>query len=155
MNKPLKGVGYDLNATNRGFSLDIHAPDYVEPGDGFGILVTPPEFPLPAIPYFPIPQFQCFATPGTGAYINKTILKIVCGGVNYTNTNLPNIKEGVEQNFSQAFILKAAVLSSGVTAVPGAVPFNQENQFMLSNGFYVIDSPATKHYVVLSYYDGN
>jgi len=155
MNKPLKGVGYDLNATNRGFSLDIHAPDYSEPGDGFGILVTPPEFPLPAIPYLPIPQFQCFAVPGTDEYVGKTILKIVCGGVNYTNTNLPLISEGVQQNFSQAFITKAAVLSTGVTAVPGAVPFDQLNPFMLSNGFYTIDSTSTKHYVVLSYYDGN
>jgi len=155
VNKPLKGAGYELNSTNKGFSLSIDPAPYVEPEDGIGILVTPPEFPLPAIPYLPIPQFQCFATPGTGAYINKTILKIVCGGVNYTNSNLPNIKEGVEQNFAQAFILKAAVLSSGVTAVSGALPFSQTNQFMLSNGFYVIDNPATKHYVVLSYYDGN
>jgi hypothetical protein len=155
MNKPLKGVGYDLNATNRGFSLDIHAPDYSEPGDGFGIMITPPEFPLPAIPYLPIPQFQCFAVPGTDAYVGKTILKIVCGGVNYTNTNLPLISEGVQQNFSQVFITKAAVLSTGVTAVPGAVPFDQLNPFMLSNGFYTIDSTSTKHYVVLSYYDGN
>jgi hypothetical protein len=38
MPKPLKGEGYDLNSTNRGFSLDIHAPDYVEPNDGFFIL---------------------------------------------------------------------------------------------------------------------
>jgi hypothetical protein len=155
MNKPLEGVGYNLNSTNRGFSLDIHDPAYVEPGDGFGVLVTPPSFPLPVIPYFPIPQFQCFATPGAvgSAYAGKTILKIVAGGVNYTNSNMPSIKEGVEQNFAQAFIKKAAVLSSGVSAVNGAIPIDQENPYMLNNGFYVIDNPATKHYVVLSYYD--
>lgn len=151
MNKPLQGAGYDLNATNRGFSLDIHAPDYVEPGDGFGILV--PSVPVPDLPYIPIPQFQCFAIPGAGAYAGKTILKIVAGGVNYTNSNLPNIKEGIEQNFAQAFITKAAVLSSGVTAVTGSVPIDQLNPLMLNNGFYVIDNPSTKHYVVLSYYD--
>ena len=155
MNKPLQGVGYDLNATNRGFSLDIHAPDYVEPGDGFGIIVTPPEFPFPAIPYLPIPQFQCFATPGTDEYVGKTILKIVAGSVNFTNTNLPLISEGVQQNFAQAFITKAAVVSTGVTAVTGALPISQLNPFMLHNGFYTIDSTSTKHYVVLSYYDGN
>ena len=155
MNKPLKGVGYDLNATNRGFSLDIHAPDYSEPGDGFGIMVTPPEFPLPAIPYLPIPQFQCFAVPGTGAYVGQTKLSIVAGGVNYTNSNMPYIAEGIEQNFAQAFILKAAVLSTAVVAVPGAVPTTSLAPFMLNNGFYALQNPANKYYVVLSYYDAD
>jgi hypothetical protein len=155
MNQPLKGVGYDLNATNRGFSFSVHDPAYVEPGDNLMMGLDLPTFPFPVIPYFPIPQFQCFATPGTGEYAGKTILKIVAGGVNYTNSNLPNIKEGVEQNFAQAFITKAAVLSSGVSAVNGATPIDQDNPFMLNNGFYVIDSPGTQHYVVISYYDGN
>jgi len=155
MNKPLKGVGYDLNATNRGFSLDIHAPDYSEPGDGFGILVTPPTFPSPDIPYLPLPQFQCFAVPGTGAYLGQTKLSIVAGGVNYTNSNMPYIAEGIEQNFAQAFILKAAVLSTAVVAVPGAVPTTSLAPFMLNNGFYALQNPANKYYVVLSYYDAD
>jgi hypothetical protein len=155
MNQPLKGVGYDLNATNRGFSFSVHDPAYVEPGDNLMLGLDLPTFPFPVIPYFPIPQFQCFATPGTDEYVGKTILKIVCGGVNYTNSNLPLISEGVKQNFSQAFITKAAVLSTGVTAVSGAIPFDQLNPFMLGNGFYTIDSTSTKHYIVLSYYDGN
>ena len=155
MNKPLKGIGYDLNATNRGFSLDIHAPDYVEPSNDIQLLVAPPEFPLPAIPYLPIPQFQCFATPGTGTYLGNTILKIVAGGVNYTNSNMPYIAEGVEQNFAQAFILKAAVVSTGITAVAGAVPTTSLAPFMLNNGFYALLNPANKYYVVLSYYDAD
>ena len=155
MNKPLKGVGYDLNSTNKGFSFAVHDPAYVEPGDSLMMGLNLPPLPSPDLPYWPIPQFQCFATPGTDEYVGKTILKIVAGGVNYTNSNLPNIKEGVEQNFAQAFITKAAVLSSGVSAVAGAVPITSLAPFMLNNGFYVIDNPSTKHYVVLSYYDGN
>lgn len=153
MNKPLKGVGYDLNATNRGFSLDIHAPDYVEPGDGFGILTNLP--PIPPIPYLPFPQFQCFAVPGTGIYAGQTQLSIVAGGVNYTNSNMPYIAEGVEQNFAQAFILKAAVLSTGIVAVPGVVPTTSLAPFMINNGFYALQNPANKYYVVLSYYDAD
>jgi hypothetical protein len=153
MNKPLKGVGYDLNATNRGFSLDIHAPDYSEPGDGFGILLNLP--PVPPIPYLPFPQFQCFAVPGTGTYAGQTQLSIVAGGVNYTNSNMPYIAEGIEQNFAQAFILKAAVLSTAVVAVPGAIPTTSLAPFMLNNGFYALQNPANKYYVVLSYYDAD
>jgi len=134
INKPLKGAGYDLNSTNKGFSLDIHAPDYVEPGDNLMLGLNLPPFPV--IPYLPLPQFQCFAVPGTGAYAGNTILTIVAGGVNYTNSNMPYIAEGVEQNFAQAFILKAAVVSTGVTAVAGAVPTTSLAPFMLNNGFY-------------------
>ena len=153
MPKPLKGVGYELNSTNKGFSLSIDEPAYVEPGDGFGILVNLP--PFPAIPYLPLPQFQCFAVPGTGAYTGNTILTIVAGGVNYTNSNMPYIAEGVEQNFAQAFILKAAVVSTGITAVAGAVPTTSLAPFMLNNGFYALLNPANKYYVVLSYYDAD
>ena len=150
MPKPLKGVGYELNSTNRGFSLSIDDPAYVEPGDGFGIMVTPPEFPVIALP-----QFQCFAVPGVGEYLGNTILTIVAGGVNYTNSNMPYIAEGVEQNFAQAFILKAAVVSTGVTAVAGAVPTTSLAPLMLDNGFYALLNPANKYYVVLSYYDAD
>ena len=155
MNKPLNGAGYDLNATNRGFSLDIHGADYVEPGDGFGVMINLP--PIPPIPYLPFPQFQCFAVPGAvgSAYEGNTILTIVAGGVNYTNSNMPYIAEGIEQNFAQAFINKAAVLSTGVTAVAGAVPTTSLAPFMLNNGFYALLNPANKYYVVLSYYDAD
>jgi hypothetical protein len=153
MPKPLKGVGYELNSTNKGFSLSIDPPDYVEPGDGFGILLNLP--PIPPIPYLPFPQFQCFAVPGTGTYAGQTKLSIVAGGVNYTNSNMPYIAEGVEQNFAQAFILKAAVLSTGVVAVPGAVPTTSLEPFMINNGFYALQNPANKYYVVLSYYDAD
>jgi hypothetical protein len=153
INKPLKGAGYDLNSTNKGFSLDIHAPDYVEPGDNLMLGLNLPPFPV--IPYLPLPQFQCFAVPGTGAYAGNTILTIVAGGVNYTNSNMPYIAEGVEQNFAQAFILKAAVVSTGVTAVAGAVPTTSLAPFMLNNGFYALLNPANKYYVVLSYYDAD
>jgi hypothetical protein len=155
MSKPLKGVGYELNSTNKGFSLSIDAPDYSEPGDGFGILLNLP--PVPPIPYLPFPQFQCFAVPGAvgSAYEGNTILTIVAGGVNYTNSNMPYIAEGVEQNFAQAFINKAAVLSTGVTAVAGAVPTTSLAPFMLNNGFYALLNPANKYYVVLSYYDAD
>jgi len=148
MNKPLNGVGYDLNSTNKGFSLSIHDPAYVEPGDGFMVMPSLPAFPSP-------PQFQCYATPGAGAYTGNTILTIVAGGVNYTNSNMPYIAEGVEQNFAQAFILKAAVVSTGVTAVAGAVPTTSLAPFMLNNGFYALLNPANKYYVVLSYYDAD
>lgn len=155
MPKPLKGVGYELNSTNKGFSLSIDEPAYVEPGDGFGILVTPP--PTPDIPYLPLPQFQCFAVPGAvgSEYEGTTILTIVAGGVNYTNSNMPYIAEGVEQNFAQAFITKAAVLSTGILAVAGAVPTTSLAPFMLNNGFYALLNPANKYYVVLSYYDAD
>jgi hypothetical protein len=155
MPKPLKGVGYELNSTNKGFSLSIDEPPYVEPGDGFGIIVTPPEFPFPTIPYLPLPQFQCFATPGTGSNAGNTMLSIVAGGVNYTNSNMPYIAEGIEQNFAQAFILKAAVLSTGVVAVPGTIPTTSLAPMMLNNGFYKLQNPANKYYVVLSYYDAD
>ena len=153
MSKPLKGVGYELNSTNKGFSLSIDDPAYVEPGDGFGILVNIP--PVPSMPYWPLPQFQCFAVPGAGAYTGNTILTIVAGGVNYTNSNMPYIAEGVEQNFAQAFITKAAVVSTGVTAVAGAVPTTSLSPLMLNNGFYALLNPANKYYVVLSYYDAD
>jgi hypothetical protein len=153
MNQPLKGVGYDLNATNRGFSFSVHDPAYVEPGDNLMMGLNLP--PLPAIPYFPIPQFQCFAVPGIGEYLGNTILTIVAGGVNYTNSNMPYIAEGVEQNFAQAFILKAAVVSTGVTAVAGAIPTTSLAPLMLNNGFYALLNPANKYYVVLSYYDAD
>jgi hypothetical protein len=153
MPKPLKGVGYELNSTNKGFSLSIDPPDYSEPGDGFGILLNLP--PVPPIPYLPFPQFQCFAVPGTGTYLGQTQLSIVAGGVNYTNSNMPYIAEGIEQNFAQAFILKAAVVSTGVVAVPGAVPTTSLAPFMINNGFYALQNPANKYYVVLSYYDAD
>ena len=79
MSKPLKGVGYELNSTNKGFSLSIDEPAYVEPGDGFGIIVPTPI--VPDIPYLPLPQFQCFAVPGAvgSPYEGNTILTIVAG----------------------------------------------------------------------------
>jgi len=153
INKPLKGAGYELNSTNKGFSLSIDSSPYVEPEDGIGILLTLP--PIPPIPYLPFPQFQCFAVPGTGVYDGQTKLSIVAGGVNYTNSNMPYIAEGVEQNFAQAFILKAAVLSTGVVAVPGAIPTTSLAPLMLNNGFYALQNPANKYYVVLSYYDAD
>ena len=150
MNKPLKGVGYDLNSTNKGFSFAVHDPAYVEPGDNLMMGLNLPPFPVIALP-----QFQCFAVPGAGAYAGNTILTIVAGGVNYTNSNMPYIAEGVEQNFAQAFILKAAVVSTGITAVAGAIPTTSLAPLMLNNGFYALLNPANKYYVVLSYYDAD
>lgn len=144
------GQGYGFSASGNGFNINLPITPV---DDTFGAIfgVNLPE--IPNIPYVVVPQFQCFVVPGTGGYAGKSILTIASGGVNYTNSNMPNIKEGVEQNNSQAFITKTAVQSDGVIAVPGTVPITPLTPFMEDNGFYVLNNPSDKYYVVLSYYD--
>ena len=143
MNKPLQGVGYDLNATNRGFSLDIHAPDYVEPGDGFGILVTPPEFPgIPILPTpdFPIvedkiEQFECRVT----ALEGLQYLQIAKGSVTYTQSNMPLVKSSPKAVTKQCYINKAAVFEE-VDEFDGGDP---TSPWMLNGGGYLLGGPGT------------
>ena len=146
------GVGYGFSASGNGFNLNLPiTPVDDTSGPIFGV-----NFPeIPNIPYVIVPQFQCFVTPGTGEYAGKSILTIASGGVNYTNSNMPNISKGVTQNNAEAFITKVAVQSDGVIAVPSITPITPLTPFMENNGFFVLSNPSDKYYVVLSYYDGN
>jgi hypothetical protein len=149
------GPGYGFDASGNGFNINISATPV---DDTFGAIfgVNLPEIPnIPNIPYVVVPQFQCFVVPGTGGYAGKSILTIASGGVNYTNSNMPNISEGVTQNNAEAFITKVAVQSDGVIAVPSITPITPLTPFMENNGFFVLNNPSDKYYVVLSYYDGN
>lgn len=143
MPKPLKGEGYDLNSTNRGFSLDIHAPDYVEPGDGFGILVTPPE--IPGIPILPTPdfptvedkieQFECRVT----ALEGLQYLQIAKGSVTYSQSNMPLIKSSPKVVNKQCYINKAAVFEE-VDEFDGGIA---DSPWMLNGGGYLLGGPGT------------
>jgi len=143
MPKPLKGEGYDLNSTNRGFSLDIHAPDYVEPGDGLGVMITippPPGIPLLPTPDFPIvedkiEQFQCRITPLEGLQY----LQIAKGSVTYTQSNMPLVKSSPKAVTKQCYINKAAVYEE-VSEFDGGDP---TSPWMLNGGGYTLGGAGT------------
>jgi len=144
-NKPLKGVGYDLNATNRGFSLSIHAPDYVEPGDGFGLIFAPPAFP--DIPILPTPetpglffedkilQFECRVTNLGGLQY----LQIAKGSVTYSQSNMPLVKSSPKTVTKQCYIDKAAVIED-VDEFDGG---DATSPWMLNGGGYLIGGAGT------------
>jgi hypothetical protein len=143
MSKPLKGVGYELNSTNRGFSLSIDDPAYVEPGDGFGILVTPPEFPdIPILPTpdFPqventILQFQCRVT----ALEGLQYLQIAKGSVTYSQSNMPLVKSSPKTVTKQCYIDKAAVFEE-VDEFDGGIA---DSPWMLNGGGYLLGGAGT------------
>ena len=140
INKPLKGAGYDLNSTNKGFSLDIHGPDYVEPDDGFGLIIGLPDIPILPTPDFPvfedkIEQFECRVTPLEGLQY----LQIAKGSVTYSQSNMPLIKSSPKVINKQCYINKAAVFEE-VDEFDGGIA---DSPWMLNGGGYLLGGPGT------------
>ena len=141
MPKPLKGVGYELNSTNRGFSLNIDEPGYVEPGDGLGLIIglpPPPDIPIlptPDLPIDKIEQFECRVTPfGEFQY-----LQIAKGSVTYTQSNMPLVKSSPKAVTKQCYINKAAVFED-VTEMSYSEP---DSPWMLDGGGYFLSGAGT------------
>ena len=149
MNKPLSGQGYDLNSTNKGFSLNIHGPEYVEPGDNLGVMVGV-KFPdLPQLPNISLPdkdyiEFQCRVT----RFGNEQLLKIRKGSVTYSQSNMPLIKNYASTTNKQCRIEKVAVYE-GVTEFWSEYPDSPD---MLDGGGYVL-SGSGKWIVALCKWD--
>jgi hypothetical protein len=143
MNKPLKGVGYDLNSTNKGFSFAVHGPDYSEPGDNLMLglnLPPPPDIPILPTPDFPvavdkIEQFECRVTPFGG----MQYLQIAKGSVTYSQSNMPLIKSSPKVINKQCYINKAAVYEE-VTEMEYTDP---ESPWMLNGGGYLLGGTGT------------
>lgn len=143
MNKPLKGVGYDLNSTNRGFSLSIHDPAYVEPGNNLmlGLNLPPfPDIPILPTPDFPIvedkiQQFECRVTP----FGELQYLQIAKGSVTFTQSNMPLVKTSPKQVSKQCYINKAAVYED-VTEMAYIEP---DSPWMLDGGGYLLSGAGT------------
>ena len=143
MPKPLKGVGYELNSTNRGFSLNIDEPGYLDPGDGLGLIVgipPPPEIPILPTPDFPIvedkiEQFECRVTPFGGLQY----LQIAKGSVTYTQSNMPLVKSSPKAVTKQCYINKAAVFED-VTEMSYSEP---DSPWMLDGGGYFLSGAGT------------
>lgn len=141
MSKPLKGVGYDLNSTNKGFSFAIHEPDYVEPGDNLilGLNLPPvPEIPILPTPDFPvdkIEQFECRVTP----FGEMQYLQIAKGSVTYTQSNMPLVKSSPKAVTKQCYINKAAVFED-VTEMSYSEP---DSPWMLDGGGYLLSGAGT------------
>jgi hypothetical protein len=140
INKPLKGAGYDLNSTNKGFSLDIHGPDYVEPDDGFGLIIGLPDIPILPTPDFPvfedkIEQFECRVTPLEGLQY----LQIAKGSVTYSQSNMPLVKSSPKTVTKQCYIDKAAVFEE-VDEFDGGIA---DSPWMLNGGGYLLAGPGT------------
>lgn len=140
INKPLNGAGYDLNSTNRGFSLNIHGSDYVEPGDGFGLIITLPDIPILPTPDFPevedkILQFECRVFPLEGLQY----LQIAKGSVTYSQSNMPLVKSSPKTVTKQCYIDKAAVFEE-VDEFDGGI---EDSPWMLNGGGYLISGAGT------------
>jgi hypothetical protein len=143
MNKPLKGVGYDLNSTNKGFSFAVHAPDYLEPGDNLMLglnLPPPPDIPILPTPDFPIAvdkieQFECRVTPLEGLQY----LQIAKGSVTYSQSNMPLIKSSPKVINKQCYINKVAVFEE-VDEFDGGIA---DSPWMLNGGGYLLGGPGT------------
>ena len=143
MNKPLKGVGYDLNSTNKGFSFAVHDPAYVEPGDSLMMglnLPPPPDIPILPTPDFPIvedkiEQFECRVT----ALEGLQYLQIAKGSVTYTQSNMPLVKSSPKAVTKQCYINKAAVFEE-VDEFDGG---DATSPWMLNGGGYLIGGAGT------------
>jgi hypothetical protein len=145
MPKPLKGVGYELNSTNKGFSLSIDDPAYVEPGDNLMLALNLP--PFPDIPLLPTPetpglffedkilQFECRVTPLEGLQY----LQIAKGSVTYSQSNMPLVKSSPKTVTKQCYIDKAAVFEE-VDEFDGGIA---DSPWMLNGGGYLLGGPGT------------
>jgi hypothetical protein len=129
MNKPLNGSGYDLNATNRGFSLDIHATQQEEGN---------------IQPFLKLNPFDCIVEHSTEGVSNIHRLKIVKGEIPYIYSTSDNgYVESVSPYFYQ--LDKYNLFPTG-TVTSGA----DANSIFIDEGGY-LELSEGEDYVVFAY----
>lgn len=153
------GNGYTFTSSSQGISLDINQP-WTPPGES-GLLIgasipNPPPFPpFPDINGAPFPtfgdNFQQFKVE-TVVVGEQQYLRIACGAVNFTQSNMPLIYKGAYTDTRQVWISKVAV-RPGITATDGGEP---DSPWMENGGYYSLPTSG-EYYVTICKldYDGN
>jgi hypothetical protein len=84
-----------------------------------------------------------------GVFAQK--LKLAKGTVNFTQSNMPRVRQGGHSDQRQAWLYRSPVLGTGVTAVQGE---DTSSIWMEANGYYNLASAGT-YYVTISKFDIN
>jgi hypothetical protein len=84
-----------------------------------------------------------------GVFAQK--LKLAKGTVNFTQSNMPRVRQGGHSDQRQAWLYRSPVLGTGVTAVQGE---DTSSIWMEANGYYNLASEGT-YYVTISKFDIN
>ena len=84
-----------------------------------------------------------------GVFAQK--LKLAKGTVNFTQSNMPRVRQGGHSDQRQAWLYRSPVLGTGVTAIQGG---DTSSIWMEANGYYNLASAGT-YYVTISKFDIN
>jgi len=145
------GNGYNFVSSGQGISLDINQPYASSPGDSFLFGISLPNFPpfppFPDINGAPFPEFgndfQQFKVE-TVIVGSQQYIRIACGAVNFTQSNMPLIYKGAYTDTRQVWINKVAV-RPGITATNGG---QAGSPWMEDGGYYALPSSG-EYYVTI------
>jgi hypothetical protein len=145
------GNGYNFASSSQGTSLDINQPYSSTPSDSFLFGISFPAIPeippFPDINGAPFPEFgndfQQFKVE-TVIVGSLQYIRIACGAVNFTQSNMPLIYKGAYTDTRQVWINKVAV-RPGITATNGG---QAGSPWMEDGGYYALPSSG-EYYVTI------
>jgi hypothetical protein len=145
------GNGYNFVSSSQGISLDINQPYTSSPSDSFLFGVSFPAFPpFPPFPDINGPQFPEFGEAfhqfkvETLVVGSQQYIRIACGAVNFTQSNMPLIYKAPVTDTRQVWISKVAV-RPGISATDGG---NPDSEWMENGGYYSLPSSG-EYYVTI------
>ena len=143
------GTGYTLTSSSKGITLNIDQAlvDYS------GISDEIPPFPDVTVPAFPDLLWPDTAPPQQFEVQTLTVdgnqyVRIACGAVNYTQSNMPEVKLIATTDTRQAWISRVAV-APGITVISGSDP---DSPWMENGGYYQLPT-AGNYFVTISKMD--